>query len=150
MKTFKNIITSSTFYEIVLNLIFFFLFIWWTAIAVKKYFDEPITTIVAYTLGDHGSGKISYPFITFCGDPIKNQFSTSYENCSFDYDNFFSDMLNCQNTEPNFSFSSLLESFDHNISKYVSDTMTQLRGNVFQSVMNVSHWKSFFHSGHRY
>ena len=45
------------------------MFIWWAAIAVIKFWDQPLVTDMITSFGDNENG-IQYPIITFCSENI--------------------------------------------------------------------------------
>ena len=49
----------------------FSMFIWWAAVAVIKYWDQPLVTDIIPSFGDNKNG-IQFPLITFCSMNIRS------------------------------------------------------------------------------
>ena len=121
------------------------IFIWWTSEAIRKYYDEPVSTIITHTVGD-GNGNISFPQITFCGFPLSGQNPVLSKYSKTEYD-FFTSIYTYAKEDPTFDLKSLMEGFEMDVFQFLIRVNLTVAGNerfVFNS-KDSKLWSVFFH-----
>lgn len=78
------------------SLLLLLVFAWWAYQATAKYFNQPISTQITYTLGDDGS-IIKFPHLTICRDLSFKDFLP----CGNGSRRFLDTILNCLNSPDN-------------------------------------------------
>jgi hypothetical protein len=123
----------------------FSMFIWWAAIAVIKFWDQPLVTDIITSFGDNKNG-IQYPLITFCSENFRSNMKACKIMDESSFPSFFDKIVKCVKNDKNFKIDSFLENLPDE-RKTVFDMVSLWDGSEYIDLQYLDDqlWSRVFH-----